>query len=435
MDQQGVTQIVTEGLARLKATIEQEFAIPHQQRMALAEQEIISVKGTIDAEVTSMKSTIDAGMLKMQAQSSNETEALKGIIDAERTSVKQRVQEWEGKQEAIKNGMEAYVTKTRDETIKNVGDAKAEMERVKGGIVDMQKDMHKVVSHMYVKMQEMKSEMAGMKHGGQIGERKSGMPILDTRSVGNLKVMGGDRGEYREWVEKFVNVFGQIKEGWTAVLEWIVEEAELNPREHHEMSGNWDKYTFEEEGKERFFERMEEHGRAQEGMIEEPVDMLEKAKWKEVGARWRKWAEGEWNEMGRNLMTVLLEKTTGEARMAVSAVHNNNKGKGKGMLAFYKMHAWFVETSSAGMQDKRTALMQTVQAKSDGEVLGMVNKWYERYQAAGRMDGKLMPPAYAVPALKGILTPAFREHLQITYGEKYGEGEGQLEKLMAKIKE
>ena len=33
----------------------------------------------------------------------------------------------------------------------------------------------------------------------------------------------------------------------------------------------------------------------------------------------------------------------------------------------------------------------------------------------GRMDGKLMPPSYAVPALKGILTPAFREHLQITY--------------------
>ena len=202
MDQQGVAQIVNEDLARLNATIEQEFAIPHQQRMALAEQEIISVKGTIDAEVTSMKSTIDAGMLKMQAQSSNETEALKGIIDAERTSVKQRVQEWEGKQEALRNGMEAYVTKTRDETIKNVGDAKAEMERVKGGIGDMQKDMQNVVSDMYVKMQEMKSEMAGMKHGGQIGERKSGMPILDTRSVGNLKVMGGDRGEYREWVEQ-----------------------------------------------------------------------------------------------------------------------------------------------------------------------------------------------------------------------------------------
>jgi len=132
MDQQGVTQIVTEGLTKLKAAIEQEFVMPHQQRMALAEQEIISVKGKIDAEVTSMKSTIDAGMIKMQSQSSNETEAMKGIIDAEMTSVKQRVQDWEGKQEVVKNGMEAYVTKTRDETTKNVGDAKGEMENIRG---------------------------------------------------------------------------------------------------------------------------------------------------------------------------------------------------------------------------------------------------------------------------------------------------------------
>ena len=191
MDQQGVTGIVTEGLTKLKAAIEQEFVMPHQQRMALAEQEMISVKGTIDAEVTSMKSTIDAGMLKMQVQSSNETEVMKGIIDAEMTSVKQRVEDWEGKQEVIKNGMEAYVTKTRDETTKNVGDAKGEMEKIRGGMMDMQKEMTKVVSDMYVRMQEMKSEIAGMKHGGQIGERKSSMPILDTRSIGNLKVMGG----------------------------------------------------------------------------------------------------------------------------------------------------------------------------------------------------------------------------------------------------
>ena len=438
MDVQAVTAIVTDGLTKLKATIEQEHVGPQMQRMTLAEQEIINVKGTVDKEVTSMKSTIDGGMLALRADSVKDTESMKNVIEKEMDSVKKRVEDWETKQGAIRQGMEDYVVRTRDETVKNVGNAKAEMEKIKGGMTDMHKEMHTVVSDMYVKMQEMKTEMMGIKHGGQLGDphpKKSGMPILDTRSIGNLKIIGGDRGEYREWVEKFVNVFGQLKEGWNVMLEWVMEEAELNPREHHEGSGNRDKYLFEEEGKERFLEKMMEHGRMLAGMTEEPMGLNDQARWKEVGERSKRSAEEEWKELGRNLMTVLLEKTTGEARMAVSTVHHNSKGKGKGMLAFYKMHAWFVETSSAGMQDRRTALMQTVAAKSDGEVLGMVNKWYERYLAVGRMGGALMPPSYAVPALKGILTPAFREHLQITYGEKYGEGEGQLEKLMSKIRE
>ena len=113
MDAQSVQQVVTEGLTRLKTAMEQEYVVPHHQRLILAEQEIVSVKGSIDAEVTSMKSTIDAGMLSMKAESTSETESMKGIIEKEIDSVKQRVQDWEGKQNAIKKGMEEYVVKTR----------------------------------------------------------------------------------------------------------------------------------------------------------------------------------------------------------------------------------------------------------------------------------------------------------------------------------
>ena len=76
MDVQAVTAIVTDGLTKLKATIEQEHVGPQMQRMTLAEQEIINVKGTVDKEVTSMKSTIDGGMLALRADSVKDTESI-----------------------------------------------------------------------------------------------------------------------------------------------------------------------------------------------------------------------------------------------------------------------------------------------------------------------------------------------------------------------
>ena len=120
-------------------------------------------------------------------------------------------------------------------------------------------------------------------------------------------------------------------------------------------------------------------------------------------------------------MTVLQEKTTGEARGVVRSVNEDPEKKGKGLLAMYRLYTWFAETSNAGMQAKRAALMSPAQAKNDGDVLMMVNKWYERYQQVGRMDGKHMDVKYAVPALKGILTPKLKEHIDITYGESMGK--------------
>ena len=47
---------------------------------------------------------------------------------------------------------------------------------------------------------------------------------------------------------------------------------------------------------------------------------------KQQTGKW--WANAEWDILGRGLMTVLLEKTTGEARLSAKAVNNDAKRKG-----------------------------------------------------------------------------------------------------------
>ena len=137
MDATAVKQEIENGIARLRAQIDLEVAQPCAEKIREVEREILIIKGTVDQEVKSMKDTIDAGVAALRQDNEREVASMKLSIDAEMAEVKKRVMEWEGKQKEIKDGIEAYANRTKDETVKSNEDAKGEMERTKRGVADM----------------------------------------------------------------------------------------------------------------------------------------------------------------------------------------------------------------------------------------------------------------------------------------------------------
>ena len=80
----------------------------------------------------------------------------------------------------------------------------------------------------------------------------------------------------------------------------------------------------------------------------------------------------QFEEMDRELFTVLLEKTEGEAFDKVNSVIH-----GDGLWAFVKLHAWFSKTNEAGITNRIIAIMKPEQCKKEFEVAVAAEKWEE----------------------------------------------------------
>ena len=80
-------------------------------------------------------------------------------------------------------------------------------------------------------------------------------------------------------------------------------------------------------------------------------------------------------EMDRELFTILLEKTDGEAFAKVNSVIH-----GDGLWAFVKLHSWFSRTTEAGITNRLISIMKPDQCKKEFEVAAAVQKWEQNYR-------------------------------------------------------
>ncbi len=292
---------------------------------------------------------------------------------------------------------------TKEGTMKGELEAiRKKIEEVETGFVKEITQAGKLHREDVAKLREGIQEISGGEGGGKGGGGGRGYrPILECKAIGSIKNLDSGRDGFREWEEKFINVMGQAKEKADVLLEWLAKEADARPRD----GGG---YAFASEGKERALEHL---------VYEESMSRFS--------------AEKLWDEVGKDVYIVLREKTSGEARSII-----RGRKKGEGLEALRDVHAWFTETTKAGMAERRIAIMSPAQAKKDEEVLGMVTRWMDTHDRLQQIDGQEMPTMYKATAVKKILPGKFKEHLDMTMGNSFGEkDEGDFKRLINHIKQ
>jgi len=73
---------------------------------------------------------------------------------------------------------------------------------------------------MQQQVQAMANELNTMKQQQQNqGTPKRNQPILDSKAIQGIKGYSGDRSEFRDWTEKFINIMSQVRRGSRHIME------------------------------------------------------------------------------------------------------------------------------------------------------------------------------------------------------------------------
>ena len=78
----------------------------------------------------------------------------------------------------------------------------------------------------------------------------------------------------------------------------------------------------------------------------------------------------EYDQVSKELYTVLFDKTKGTAHRKVE-----NVSIGEGILAYWRLHWWFTEVSKVEMSSQRTQLAQPPMCKKDELLAAAVENW------------------------------------------------------------
>ena len=69
-------------------------------------------------------------------------------------------------------------------------------------------------------MQAMSIELNAIRQQQQNqGTPKRNQPILDSKAIQGIKGYSGDRAEFRDWTEKFINIMSQVRRGSRNIME------------------------------------------------------------------------------------------------------------------------------------------------------------------------------------------------------------------------
>ena len=174
-------------------------------------------------------------------------------------------------------------------------------------------------------MLKIQDESKGKGKGGKNYWKKEIMESKSVQEIGRLS----DGKQYRKWLTKMKNLFDQARPGgrhMIAFLEMMKEEEIIAKLRDMDMGS-----THAEAIEAIYHKKMEQ--REFQAKYENLFDLFE--------------------EMDRELFTVLLEKTEGEAFDKVNSVIH-----GDGLWAFVKLHAWFSRTTEAGITNRLIAIME-----------------------------------------------------------------------------
>ncbi len=84
--------------------------------------------------------------------------------------------------------------------------------------------------------------------------------------------------------------------------------------------------------------------------------------------------EGNLDEVNRDLWSILEAKSEGEALGKLKSVP-----QGEGLMAYVRLHQWFIRTTDQGQNQLRSAIMHPGQCKHDHEIASAIEEWEEKY--------------------------------------------------------
>ena len=168
--------------------------------------------------------------------------------------------------------------------------------------------------------------------------------IMESKAIQEIGKLATGTG-YRKWLTKTKNLFEQARPGarkMPTFLEMIKEEETIV-----KMRSMGDGTSHADAIESIYNDKME--SKEFQGSYEQLVDLF--------------------SEMDRDLWTILLEKTDGEAYDKVNSVI-----QGDGLWAFVKLHTWFSRTTEAGITNRLIAIMKPDQCKKEFEVAAAIEK-------------------------------------------------------------
>ena len=206
------------------------------------------------------------------------------------------------------------------------------------GLVSSHTEIHKLITELQndvkkanVKIQEMESAPRGTENGTRT--HNSGKPIMEYKGILDMKNMNQEG--YKEWKDKFHNKMEQARPGITKVLEHIERNCkiEITPE---------------------MFEI--------DCALSDPTQ--------------------KWDTVGRELMSVLIDKTEGEARSKIKSV----KASRDGINAYRVMHEWFSRVSGLGLSERRRRVMLPSPPGKEDQVVPAIEKWERDMRELEEMD-------------------------------------------------
>ena len=90
----------------------------------------------------------------------------------------------------------------------------------------------------------------------------------------------------------------------------------------------------------------------------------------------------KWETVGRELMSVLIDKTEGEARSKIKSV----KDARDGINAYRVMHEWFSRVSGLGLSERRRRVMLPSPPGKEDQVVPAIGKWERDMRELEEMD-------------------------------------------------
>ena len=114
-------------------------------------------------------------------------------------------------------------------------------------------------------------------------------------------------------------------------------------------------------------------------------------------------------EFNRDIWSMLGAKSEGEALGKLKSVQ-----QGEGLMAFVRLHQWFIRTSDQGWNQRRSAIMHPGQCKHEHEIASAIEDWEERYRILISEDKESeLLASWRIVSMKEILCGDIKKHVDM----------------------
>ena len=194
-----------------------------------------------------------------------------------------------------------------------------------------------------------------MSQGSHSQSRK---PLSECRCITNLRILGSDKSEFKNWNEKFVNAVAQsLGAAWRKFL------CNLNK-------------TLDQERK-----VLDDFDVAR---IPGAASVNHKSGDKEI----------------EDIFYVLVEKTEGDAALRV-----NSGEPGEGLSAYMRIYLWFAGTTGLALSIKTQAIMNPAPVKHESEIADALERWSESERTLrAHGDNYRLNAAFRVTAMRILMS-------------------------------